>query len=144
MEVVIGNSSELIAHAQTIRQQVFVIEQNIPQALDLDGLDESSSHALVKSNGSLVATARLSHIDTGHAVMARVAVLEEFRGSGVASKIVNAVMAYARKSGVRSIEIHAHQYLRAYYEKFGFQFIRDVEVVGEHQLIEMRCQLAQS
>ncbi|GAL31257.1 hypothetical protein JCM19239_3155 [Vibrio variabilis] len=40
-----------------------------------------------------------------------------------------------------SIEIHAHSYLRDYYERFGFEFIQEVEIVGEHQLIEMRYQL---
>ena len=35
------------------------------------------------------------------------------------------------------IEIHAHEYLRGYYENFGFKYIKNVEVVGEHQLIEM-------
>ncbi len=46
------------------------------------------------------------------------------------------------QQGVESIEIHAHSYLRNYYEKFGFNFVQEVEIVGEHQLIEMRYQLA--
>lgn len=70
--------------------------------------------------------------------MARVAVTEPYRGMGIASKVVQALMDYARNDGVSSIEIHAHGYLRNYYEKFGFEFIREVEIVGEHQLIEMQ------
>jgi predicted GNAT family N-acyltransferase len=142
MNVTIGNSSELISQAQSIRHQVFVVEQNIPQELDLDGLDETSSHVLVMNEDALVATARLSMDDNGDAVMARVAVVKEYRGSGVASKVVEALMSHARQIGGRSIEIHAHEYLRKYYEKFGFEFIREVEVVGDHQLIEMRHQVA--
>ncbi|MFN1550736.1 GNAT family N-acetyltransferase [Vibrio natriegens] len=138
MEIITGNSSEIIQKAQAIRYQVFTVEQQIPRELDLDGLDEGSIHALVEDKDALVATARLTIKEGGSSVMARVAVTEPYRGMGIASKVVQALMDYARNDGVSSIEIHAHGYLRNYYEKFGFEFIREVEIVGEHQLIEMQ------
>ena len=138
MEVTIGNGKELIQQAQAIRYQVFTLEQKITQELDLDGLDEDSLHALVSEQGKPIATARLKVNQDGSSVMARVAVSEESRGLGIASKLVSALIEHAKNIGVRSIEIHAHSYLRSYYEKFGFKFIQEVEVVGEHQLIEMQ------
>ena len=144
MEVTIGNDSELIRQAQGIRYQVFTREQKIPAELELDGLDEESFHALVTDNGEPIATARLTVKEDGSSTMARIAVSEVFRGMGVASKVVQAMMQYAQELGVNSIEIHAHTYLRDYYERFGFEFIKEVEVVGEHQLIEMRYQTAHS
>ncbi|ANQ21855.1 acetyltransferase [Vibrio natriegens] len=138
MEIITGNSSEIIQKAQAIRYQVFTVEQQIPRELDLDGLDEGSIHALVEDKDALVATARLTIKEGGSSVMARVAVTEPYRGMGIASKVVKALMDYARNEGVSFIEIHAHGYLRSYYEKFGFEFIREVEIVGEHQLIEMQ------
>ncbi|CDU12240.1 GNAT family N-acetyltransferase [Vibrio coralliirubri] len=138
MELVIGNNPELITQAQSIRHQVFVVEQGIPQVLDLDGLDPVSHHALITDGDNLVATARLHIDESGCSTMARVAVLQPYRGSGIASKIVSALLNHASEHGVKVIEIHAHQYLKNYYEKFGFEFIREVEIVGEHQLIEMR------
>ncbi|MFC1234127.1 GNAT family N-acetyltransferase [Vibrio sp. F74] len=144
MELTIGNTPDIISKAHSIRHQVFIMEQDIPQELDHDGLDNISNHALVTDDDSLVATARLSVDDVGHAVLARVAVIEQYRGSGVASKVVSALISYADQCGCVSIEIHAHEYLRRYYEKFGFTYVRDVEMVGDHQLIEMRIQLAPS
>lgn len=144
MEVTIGNDSKLIRQAQGIRYQVFTSEQNIPAELDLDGLDEASFHALVTENGEPIATARLTVKEDGSSTMARVAVSEVCRGMGVASKVVQAMMQYAQALGVTSIEIHAHSYLRNYYERFGFEFIKEVEIVGEHQLIEMRYQVVHS
>lgn len=138
MEVTIGNGKELIQQAQAIRYQVFTLEQKIPQELDLDGLDEDSLHALVSEQGKPIATARLKVNQDGSSVMARVAVSEESRGLRIASKLVSTLIEHAKNIGVRSIEIHAHSYLRSYYEKFGFKFIQEVEVVGEHQLIEMQ------
>ncbi|WP_319556058.1 GNAT family N-acetyltransferase [uncultured Vibrio sp.] len=141
MEIIIGNSAEVIQKAQAIRHQVFTVEQKIPKALDLDGLDEGAVHALVEDKGTLVATARLTINEDSSSVMARVAVTEPYRSLGIASKVVKALMEYARNVGVCSIEIHAHGYLRNYYEKFGFEFIREVEIVGEHQLIEMQYRI---
>ena len=114
MELVIGNSAKLISKSQAIRNQVFVIEQGIPLELDLDGLDEKSYHALITDNNSLIATARLTVVENNNAVMARVAVLKEYRGSGIGTKLINAVLSHAREVNIDSIEIHAHEYLRGY------------------------------
>ncbi|MEZ9059929.1 GNAT family N-acetyltransferase [Vibrio pelagius] len=141
MEVIIGTSPEIIERAQAIRFQVFSVEQSIPNELDFDGLDNTSMHALVMDNNQAIATARLLIHSDGSSVMARVAVLEAYRGQGIASEVVKALVDFAEKQGVNLIEIHAHSYLRNYYEKFGFIFVKEVEVVGEHQLIEMRYQL---
>lgn len=141
METVIGNSPEIIAQAQCIRRLVFVEEQQIPKALDLDGFDEASFHILVQDGDESVATARLLPITHVHAVMARVAVLMEYRGQGLATIVVKALLQCARDKGLSSVEIHAHEYLRQYYESLGFEFIRNVEIVGKHQLIEMNCRI---
>ena len=144
MEVIIGTSPEIIERAQAIRFQVFSVEQSIPNELDFDGLDNTSMHALVMDNNQAIATARLLIHSDGSSVMARVAVLEAYRGQGIASEIVKALVDYAEKQGVNLIEIHAHSYLRKYYERFGFSFVREVEIVGEHQLIEMRYPLTRT
>ncbi|MGR5559865.1 GNAT family N-acetyltransferase [Vibrio fortis] len=142
MEVIIGTSPEIIERAQAIRFQVFSVEQSIPNELDFDGLDNTSVHALVIDANQAIATARLLIKSDGSSVMARVAVLKAYRGQGIASEIVKALVNYAEQQGVESIEIHAHSYLRNYYERFGFNFVQEVEIVGEHQLIEMRYPLA--
>ncbi|ASP40707.1 GNAT family N-acetyltransferase [Bacterioplanes sanyensis] len=144
MEVTIGSDSELIRQAQDIRYQVFTLEQDIPKELDLDGLDESSIHALITLENQPVATARLTLNGDGSSTMARVAVTKTHRGAGLSSKLVKAVISHAREIGVQSIEIHAHNYLKSFYERFGFQYIQEVEIVGEHQLIEMQHSLVRA
>lgn len=142
--VTIGNDSELIEQAKAIRYQVFTLEQNIPTDLDLDGLDDVSIHILVKDGNKPVATARLTTKENGCSVMSRVAVSKEYRGSGIGSTVIKALLEHAKTSGLVSIEIHAHGHLRNYYERFGFEFIKEVEIVGEHQLIEMRHQIVRT
>ncbi|WP_028579576.1 GNAT family N-acetyltransferase [Desulfogranum japonicum] len=141
MELIIGNNADIIAKSQAIRHKVFVIEQGIPLELDLDGLDENCCHALVTVGDLPIATARLFTADGKHAIMARVAVAQEYRHSGIATKVVKALITHAAETNVVSIEIHAHEYLREYYERFGFEFVQEVEIVGGHQLIEMHYPL---
>ncbi|MBB1397756.1 MULTISPECIES: GNAT family N-acetyltransferase [Pseudoalteromonas] len=141
MDVTLGTSPELIAQAHAIRHQVFVIEQSIPKQLDLDGFDERAVHVVVTDGGALVATARLVERNRRCGVMARIAVLKQYRGSGIAKLVINALLSHAGKIGLEIIEIHAHAYLQGYYESYGFKYIKDVEIVGEHQLIEMQCSL---
>lgn len=138
MELVSGADIEIIKKAQTIRKAVFVVEQGIPEDLDLDGLDGHSHHALVTDGADLVGTARVTLDENKHAVLARVAVMKPYRGKGVATMLVKALLDHCEQASAKSAELHAHKHLRAYYEAFGFEFIKPVEVVGGHQLIEMR------
>ena len=138
MEFTIGNHPDLIKKAHAIRKQVFVIEQGIPQVLDLDGLDGSADHVLVTKGEELLATARLYYKIPDHAIMARIAVLQTYRCLGIASMMIKVLLEHAKQRNIKTVEIHAHQYLRAYYEKFGFKFLKEVETVGKHPLIEMR------
>ncbi len=138
ISISIDNRIETIQKSQKIRYEVFVKEQGIPLELDLDGLDDRSYHALAHTGNKAVGTARLTVVDDKQAVLARVAVIRESRGSGIGNQLVRSLLSRARDLEIRAIEIHAHQYLRKYYESLGFNYVRDVEVVGEHQLIEMR------
>ena len=136
MHIEIGRSAELIAAAQSIRHQVFVIEQAIPCQLERDGLDSCSFHLVMSQEGQAIATARF-WISKYHGVMARVAVVKEYRRAGVGRQLIKALMSHGHKLGLTTISIQAHAYLRGYYEQFGFVFINDVANAGEHPLIAM-------
>ena len=137
VDISIGSSPGDRRQSQAIRRSVFVREQKIPQELDLDGQDAGSLHLLAKVDGVAVGTAR-SSISGPEAVLARVAVLPGYREKGIATALIRAALCRCREAQVRSLWIHAHRHLRAYYASFGFEFVRDVEVVGEHQLIAMQ------
>ncbi len=137
MKVVVSQTEESIKIAQEIRKEVFVQEQGIPLHLDLDGLDLNSYHSLVFVDDKAVGVARLTLVENNRAVMARVAIVKTYRGKGIATKLVESLIIKAKQLEISGIEIHAHEYLREYYEKFGFGYIKHVETVGDHQLIEM-------
>ncbi|WP_084605307.1 GNAT family N-acetyltransferase [Psychromonas aquimarina] len=138
VKIVVDKNQDSIEISQKIRYEVFVQEQGIPLELDLDGLDKHSYHALAYINDSAVGSARLALLENNKAVMARVAITKAHRGKGIAAELIESLLVKAGQLNINSIEIHAHEYLKEYYKTFGFNYIKQVEKVGEHQLIEMR------
>ncbi len=141
MRIEVGQSSESIQASYKIRNEVFFEEQGIPMELDLDGCDHKSHHLLAFVNGQVVGISRLTPIENKKAILSRVAVKKEYRGFGIASKIVKASLIQAEKLKVRNIEITPHEYLREFYETFGFKYIEKAGAVTFHQLIKMEMPL---
>ncbi|WP_432453971.1 GNAT family N-acetyltransferase [Agarivorans sp. QJM3NY_29] len=138
MRIVVSKDKESIKISQKIRNEIFVREQGIPLHLDLDGLDSNAYHSLAYIDDLAIGVARLALTENNNAVMARIAIKKDYRGNGVATKLIDSLIDKAKQLNINSIEIHAHEYLKEYYENFGFNFVKKVEKVGEHQLIEMR------
>lgn len=73
-------TAEDLATARAIRHQIFVQEQGIPAELDDDGLDDGAIHTLLRVDGKAVGTGRLVLSSTDTGILARIAVLTQYRG----------------------------------------------------------------
>ena len=103
-----------------VRQQVFVIEQDVSPTLEWDGLDENCLHAIAEDEaGSVVGTGRV-HIDAGAAKIGRMAVLKDHRGSGIGALLLRQLLVDARQSRPQKIYLHAQSYVIDFYARHGF------------------------
>jgi predicted GNAT family N-acyltransferase len=101
-----------------IRQRVFVVEQNVPEALERDGLDWQCIHVLARDReGRGLGTARLM-LD---ARIGRMAVLSAWRGHGVGAAMLRALMAAARERGECEVRLHAQLQAAGFYARYGFR-----------------------
>ena len=115
--VAIGDWAEVQREASAIRTTVFVDEQRVPAALELDEWDARSRHALARDGaGRAVGTGRL--LPDGH--IGRMAVLAEARSLGIGSALLRALMNEARRTGHSTVELSAQTHARAFYERHGF------------------------
>ena len=105
------------ADASPIRFEVFVAEQRVPADIELDELDARCVHAVAYENGAPIATGRL--LPDGH--IGRMAVLKAWRGRGVGSAILRALMDAARRRGDAKIELSAQVHAVPFYLAHGFQ-----------------------
>jgi len=136
-EIKRGLNPEEMETEFAIRLEVFVREQGIPAELDLDGKDQQAHQVLVCSAGRGVATGRVLVSDSAEAVLARIAVLPDFRGHGLGRIVVRELEAIAVEAGATSFRLHPHDYLERFYRDLGYGTVPGVDSVGGHQLITM-------
>ena len=79
-----------------IRRTVFIEEQNVPEELEWDGLDESCQHLLaLDNNNNAIGTGRLCE----HGHIGRMAVIKDWRGKGVGGALLKKFIDTAQKTG---------------------------------------------
>lgn len=112
----------------SIRKTVFVEEQRVPETEEYDEYEVSSRHFLARSNGEPCGTARWRLTENG-VKLERFAVLSDFRGHGVGSALVSAVLADMGKhvgAEGKLRYLHAQVSAMPLYTKFGFTAVGDL------------------
>lgn len=112
-----GDWQSLQREAKYVREQVFIIEQQISADEEWDVLDEQSIHFVLFEQDQPIATARL--LPDHH--IGRVAVLKSHRGQGLGAHLMQQVMQYAQAEQRPFLALSAQVYATAFYEQLGFQ-----------------------
>ncbi len=109
--------SEAHALARPVREKVFVEEQQVPRELEWDEWDERCEHALAcDAEGCTIGTARL--LPDGR--IGRMAVLRDWRGQGVGTALLEAMLERARARSMARVTLHAQIQAAGFYRRFGF------------------------
>ena len=126
-----------------VREEVFVIEQNVPSADERDELDPVCQHALARDlAGMPIATGRLVPLRANEpARIGRMAVLRDWRGRGVGEALLHVLVDRARALGYRTLEMHAQSHAVPFYERFGFSAYGEEFVECDIAHINMRREL---
>ena len=125
--------------AFAIRTQVFVQEQNVPLAEELDADDETATHVIALLGGVPVGTGRVICSDTiaqtttstpsepsasgmgiKRARIGRMAVARAWRRKGIGARILSALEEAARRQGATHAVLHAQTYVRDFYAQAGY------------------------
>ncbi len=108
---------------RSIRTVVFVEEQNVPESLEWDGLDDSCQHAIAKaSDGTPIGCVRL--LPDGH--IGRMAVLSSWRKNGVGSVLLNCIVEHARTLLFPKVMLNEQVHAIPFYSRHGFKIASDV------------------
>jgi predicted GNAT family N-acyltransferase len=115
--ITLGDWSTHRAAAETIRREVFIVEQKVPVELEWDELDAVSVHAVaIDESGEAIGTGRL--LPDGH--IGRMAVKFDKRKTGVGGALLMALMQEAKKRGHKAVMLNAQIQAQAFYERYGF------------------------
>ena len=105
-----------------IRYRVFVLSQDVPEGLEIDGNEDTSVHYLALNGDAPVGTARYRVLGGDTGKIERMAVLPEHQGSGVGTALVRRVVDDLKALGtVVTIRAGAQTHALPFYERFGFE-----------------------
>ena len=99
-----------------IRLEVFVDEQNVPEELEIDGLDDEAKHVLAFIDGQAIGTGRI--LNDGH--IGRVAVLKDFRSMGIGKLIMLDLISWAKEAQVQKLWLSSQWHAHSFYLDLGF------------------------
>lgn len=99
-----------------LRTQVFVDEQGIARAIELDERDSDCTHILITQNGAPIATGRM--LPEGR--IGRMAVASAWRGRGLGRIVLDGLLATAASRGLPRVSLHAQRGAVDFYRAAGF------------------------
>lgn len=105
----------------SVRRQVFIIEQKVPEELEWDEFDVCSTHFIATLDDIAIGTARLK--DDGQ--IGRMAVLQPYRNQGIGSRLLQLALETARSKRYPEVHLHAQVEAIPFYEKHGFTIVGD-------------------
>ena len=109
-----------ITTCRALRRAVFIEEQGVSEADEVDGLDQDALHLLAYSDDRPVGTARIL-VKGATGKIGRVCVLPAARGTGLGAALIRAALDELRRSpGVAEACLGAQSHATAFYEKLGF------------------------
>ena len=123
IRVIKAKTEEDKRKAFAIREEVFVIEQQVPAEEEFDVFEEESHHFIaLDQTDNPVGSARWRNTEKG-IKLERFTVKKELRGHGVGTKIVQTVLEDISKLAKRGTYLYMHSQLDAVplYAKFNFQ-----------------------
>ena len=109
-----------ITTCRALRRIVFIQEQSVPEADEIDDLDDIAIHLLAWDQGVAIGSARvLVDGDTGK--IGRVCVLAPHRGRGIGADLIRAAVAcLADMPGITRVKLGAQTHALGFYARLGF------------------------
>lgn len=119
MSVAIAETRD-IAGCRALRRAVFIDEQGVSEADEIDDQDETAIHLIAQQDGAAVGTARIL-LGDGYGKIGRVCVLAQGRGKGIGAALIRAAVERLRAiDGVAAAKLGAQCHALGFYEALGF------------------------
>jgi predicted GNAT family N-acyltransferase len=110
-----------IALCRDLRRRVFIDEQGISEADELDDLDDVATHLVANLDGQPAGTARLL-VKGDMGKIGRVCVLAGVRGQGIGAALIRAALdEFHNMGGIATVKLGAQTHATGFYEAFGFR-----------------------
>ncbi|WP_059102528.1 GNAT family N-acetyltransferase [Shouchella shacheensis] len=120
--VVVSNEKER-KDAFSVRQHVFVEEQEVPLSLEQDAFDATATHLVLYEGEVPIGAGRIRSLE-GYGKIERVCVLATARHQGAGRALMEAIEAAASRSH-SSCKLNAQTHAARFYTKLGYEVVSE-------------------
>ena len=122
MQVIRTETTAQRAGAYYVRIQAMARKYHITLEQEFDAHDTPDAKYIVLLDADFpVATGRLYPLDTERAMLGRIVVLPEYRGSGLGRQVVTELEHWAAELGFRTAVLESREEKVGFYEKLGYK-----------------------
>lgn len=104
-------------YLRAVRTPVFIEEQNVAPDFEWDELDATAVHLLATLNSEPIGCLRIIDFHK----IGRMAVLKNYRGSGLGSALLLEALNICKSQGSKSVYLSAQTHAIEFYKKAGFK-----------------------
>ena len=128
LEVTCDIHTPLYQEALRIRRAVFIEEQHIPEATEVDSLETHCLHTVLYTDDThlAVATARILPLNETTWKIQRVAVLKSYRGKKIGHTLLNELIRLAIEKQITWLTLNAQIDSVGFYKTLGFEEVGEL------------------
>lgn len=116
-------SNQVYQDALLIRRRVFMDEQHVSEAEEIDQDEASTLHFVGYIDQRPIVTARLKELPNKGYLVQRVATMKSDRGHGYGRELLTHLADYAKKTGKTFLQLGAQDQAILFYEKLGYRLL---------------------
>ncbi|MGL5978530.1 MAG: GNAT family N-acetyltransferase [Erysipelotrichaceae bacterium] len=137
MEVIQATTQADFFALMKLRTEVFITEQKVDPAIEIDDLDQICIHLIAKDNNSIIGTCRIIQ-DGDYYKIGRVAVSKKYRGQGIGNEMMLAAERFIPRGS--TIRVGAQLQALPFYQRLGYTSYGDtfLDAEIEHVMMEKR------
>lgn len=124
-----------------VRNLVFTIEKNVPQAIEVDGNDTLGGkyeHFYAKIGDNYVGAVRCFRIGDKVIKVQRFCVVSEYRRQKIGRGILSFVENYYAKAGIEMMELDSKFAVSRFYERCGYEPVSEIFMEADVEHIRMK------
>jgi predicted GNAT family N-acyltransferase len=125
MEVKIALTEQEKKDAFSVRREVFIVEQGVPEEEEIDQFEEEATHIVLYDGDQPVGAGRFRLVD-GYGKVERICVLPSYRNKGAGKMIMEAIEHIAKERSIDKLKLNAQTHAEPFYKKLGYETVSDV------------------
>lgn len=124
MEIKIVTNEQELEDAFSVRKEVFINEQQVPEEEEIDQYEDEATHFVLYQDNQPVGAGRFRVVD-GLGKVERICVMKNQRKTGAGKLMMNTIEEYAKELGLSTLKLNAQTHAIPFYSGLGYEVVSE-------------------